>query len=165
MDVLTDTPPRPLHRVRVRVRGTVQGVGFRPFVYRQATERGMTGWVCNDGDGVLAEVQGDDVAGFIAALRHDAPPLARVDRCEATPIEARPDHGFAIVATGNGPVATAVTPDAAVCRDCESFRDAGKHFFSLAGRLGGTHLRRCVDSDTDRGYRARHGALRHCRWR
>jgi hydrogenase maturation protein HypF len=104
----------------VRVRGTVQGVGFRPFIYRLATERALTGWVCNDGDGVLAEVQGEGVEDFLDALKRTPPPLARVDRCEAVPISTRLDDGFRIVPTVDGPVATAVTPDAAVCDDCKA---------------------------------------------
>jgi hypothetical protein len=52
-------------RCRVRVRGLVQGVGFRPFVYALAHEHGLTGWVLNDNDGVLAEIQGGGCAGFL----------------------------------------------------------------------------------------------------
>jgi hydrogenase maturation protein HypF len=108
----------PVSRVRVRVRGTVQGVGFRPYIYRLATERALTGWVCNDGDGVLAEVQGAGVEDFLDALTRTPPPLARVDQCEAIPVSPRSDDGFRIVPTVCGPVATAVTPDAAVCDNC-----------------------------------------------
>jgi hydrogenase maturation protein HypF len=109
---------QPDPRVRVRVRGAVQGVGFRPFIYRLATKRHLTGWVCNDGDGVLAEVQGAGIADFLDALERAAPPLARVDRFEATPVSSRPDAGFRIVPTAGGPVSTAIPPDAAVCDDC-----------------------------------------------
>lgn len=110
--------PERANRLRIRVRGAVQGVGFRPFIYRLALERGLSGWVRNDGDGVLAEVQGADVGGFLVALRGDAPRLARIDSLEATPIATRPDLGFSIVRTGAGPIATAITPDAAVCNEC-----------------------------------------------
>lgn len=105
-------------RLCVRVQGAVQGVGFRPFVYRLATERGLTGWVRNDGDGVLAEVQGTYVNDFLDALRNGAPPLARVDRIETSQILVRPDNEFQIVPSGGGPIATEVMPDAAVCDDC-----------------------------------------------
>ncbi|MPW23752.1 Carbamoyltransferase hypF2 [Paraburkholderia piptadeniae] len=67
-------------RWRVRVTGVVQGVGFRPFVYRIATSRALRGWVLNDADGVLMEVEGDAhaLADFATALRSELPPLARV---------------------------------------------------------------------------------------
>ena len=117
-------------RLRVRVRGAVQGVGFRPFVYRLATERQLTGWVRNDGDGVVAEVQGAELDGFLDALRRAAPPLARIEGVEATPVSPRPDEDFRIVSTGGGRVATAVTPDAAVCADClgELFDPSHRHY-------------------------------------
>jgi hydrogenase maturation protein HypF len=74
--------PAPAAPVRygVRVHGTVQGVGFRPFVYRLAAELGLSGWVRNDAHGVDIEIQGDAArtARFLERLRHDAPPLARV---------------------------------------------------------------------------------------
>ena len=61
-----------------RVRGTVQGVGFRPFVYRVARARGIAGWVCNDADGVLIRAEGSpaDLARFREALPREAPPSA-----------------------------------------------------------------------------------------
>ena len=70
----------PALRFHIRVRGQVQGVGFRPFVYRLARELALAGWVRNDGEGVEVEVQGtrDAVRQFLARLRSDAPALARV---------------------------------------------------------------------------------------
>jgi len=67
-------------RQRVRVRGTVQGVGFRPFVWRLASELGLDGWVRNDAEGVLAEVQSAPLAleEFLRRVASGAPPLARV---------------------------------------------------------------------------------------
>ena len=108
-----------MRRLRVRVRGQVQGVGFRPFVHGLAHRLGLTGWVLNDGDGVLAEVQGDDLTFFLAALEAEAPPLARIDAVEATDVPAVLDEtGFAIRASKGGAVTTGVGPDAAVCPDC-----------------------------------------------
>ncbi len=109
---------KPVRRLRVRVRGAVQGVGFRPFIYRLATENQLTGWVRNDGNGVLTEVQGAGVEYFLDALKRGPPPLARIDRCDAEVVPPRSDNGFRIVSTVCGPVATGVTPDAAVCDDC-----------------------------------------------
>ena len=69
-------------RLRVRVEGTVQGVGFRPFVYRVATELGLGGWVLNDSRGVLIEAEGERRAleELLERLRTDAPPLAVVEQ-------------------------------------------------------------------------------------
>ena len=118
MSLAADVSSRPVSRVRLRLRGAVQGVGFRPFIYRLAQERNLSGWVRNDGEGVLAEVQGAAVEDFLQALRIETPPLARVDRFEATPISSRLDGGFEIVPTGGGPIETTVPPDSVVCGDC-----------------------------------------------
>ena len=63
----------------LRVRGLVQGVGFRPYVWRLANELGLHGWVRNDGAGVTVAVDGENVAKFIARLPTEAPRLARID--------------------------------------------------------------------------------------
>ncbi|WP_448206120.1 carbamoyltransferase HypF [Azospirillum sp. sgz302134] len=106
-------------RIRVRVRGQVQGVGFRPFVHGLAHRLGLTGWVLNDGEGVLAEVQGDALAPFLTALRGEAPPLARIDTVEVSDIAGRDgESGFIIRASQGGAVTTGVTADAAVCPAC-----------------------------------------------
>src|SRR4051794_41843095 len=70
-----------MRRVRARVEGTVQGVGFRPFVFRLASELSLAGFVFNDEQGVLLEVEGDDaeVDGFLRRLAAEAPPLASVE--------------------------------------------------------------------------------------
>ena len=62
-----------------RIRGLVQGVGFRPFVWRLANELGLTGWVRNDGAGVVAAVAGDNWREFARRLPLEAPRLARID--------------------------------------------------------------------------------------
>ena len=110
-----------LRRCAVRVRGTVQGVGFRPFVHQLASELGLDGWVLNDADGVLAEVQGPDAAvqQFLQRLRADAPPLARVESVEVTAqLPAAVAAGFGIRASRGGSVKTAVPADAGTCEAC-----------------------------------------------
>ncbi len=86
-------------RHRVRVAGVVQGVGFRPFVHRLATRLSLTGHVGNDTEGVVVEIEGAvaAVAEFEARLVTDAPPLARIFRVDATPVEARHDDRFRII--------------------------------------------------------------------
>jgi hydrogenase maturation protein HypF len=110
-------------RVRARVEGTVQGVGFRPYVYRLAEEMGLNGYVLNDSEGVLLEVEAepDTVERFLARLAGDAPPLASVERVAAQPIEATGEHGFVIRESPRaGEARAAVTPDSATCDDCLS---------------------------------------------
>ncbi len=77
-------PPSNTRRVAITVRGVVQGVGFRPFVYRTARDRGLVGWVRNEADAVRLEVCGPaaDVADFVDSLGIAAPPQARVDSVE-----------------------------------------------------------------------------------
>lgn len=112
----------PRAAARIRVRGLVQGVGFRPFVYRLASELALDGSVRNDGEGVQIDVQGPGAAidALVARLRSEAPPLARITQIERAPRPAlqpaRP--GFAIVGSARGAVATGIVPDAAVCRAC-----------------------------------------------
>ncbi len=106
---------------RLRVRGVVQGVGFRPFVYRYARSLGLAGWVRNDGGGVEIEVQGSEplVEAFTGGLVAEAPPLARIDLIEPEVIP--PDDGrrdFAILPSAGGTVATAIGPDVGVCSAC-----------------------------------------------
>jgi hydrogenase maturation protein HypF len=115
--VVASSPPQAR---RIRVRGLVQGVGFRPFVYRLATELRLDGCVFNDGDGVQIDVAGAQaaIAALIERLRNEAPPLARVTQVESAPIAQAPVAGFRIVESRHGIVRTGITPDAAVCAAC-----------------------------------------------
>ena len=125
--------PAARRRVRARVEGTVQGVGFRPFVYRLASELELAGFVLNDTRGVLLEVEGDDgaVERFLARLAAEPPPLARVER--VVPEELAPDGqtGFRIVhSDAGGEPAAPVSPDSATCADCltELFDPADRRY-------------------------------------
>ncbi|MEZ5076744.1 MAG: carbamoyltransferase HypF [Solirubrobacterales bacterium] len=112
---------RALARVRVRVTGTVQGVGFRPFVYRLAGELGLAGWVLNDERGVLVEVEGEAqrLDRFFVRLREEAPLLARIEGVAAEEVEPSGESGFEIVASAAaGEVAVPVAPDSATCEAC-----------------------------------------------
>ena len=103
----------------IRVRGQVQGVGFRPFVWQLATRMGLSGDVLNDGEGVLIRVTGAELDAFEAALRSEAPPLARIDAVESVPHRlATARQGFVITASRGGGAQTGVVPDAATCPEC-----------------------------------------------
>lgn len=104
-----------------RVRGLVQGVGFRPYVWRMAKESGLFGEVLNDAEGVIIRLAASQKqrAAFQAALESTPPPLARIDALEVTPLKDAPDwQDFSIVASRQGQITTGIVPDAATCPDC-----------------------------------------------
>lgn len=105
---------------RIRVRGQVQGVGFRPFVYRLAQELNLAGWVRNDGEGVDIEAQGaaDAIEALITRLETEAPPLASVASVETTEAPTSNARGFEIKVSRHGTANTSVTPDSVTCPDC-----------------------------------------------
>ena len=106
-------------RLRVRVRGSVQGVGFRPFVYGLAERYGLSGFVLNDQDGVLAEIEGHANDMFLSAMRHETPALARIDTVDVSVVPALGVMGFAIhESVGAGPNMARGVPDAATCDAC-----------------------------------------------
>jgi len=110
-------------RALFTVTGVVQGVGFRPFLHRLASELGLQGFVGNDALAVFAEVQGraGAVAEFARRLRSEAPPLARVATVETEAIPLAAESGFTIVPSRGGAGArTLVSPDVATCRACLS---------------------------------------------
>ncbi|PJB07269.1 MAG: carbamoyltransferase HypF [Hydrogenophilales bacterium CG_4_9_14_3_um_filter_59_35] len=110
----------PHFAIRIRVCGQVQGVGFRPFVYRLALELGLSGWVLNDADGVEIEAQGGaaELETLLRRLKKDAPDLAQVDEVSVVPAKVSPRHGFAILESRSGHAHTGITPDAATCPAC-----------------------------------------------
>ncbi|HEY4096414.1 MAG TPA: carbamoyltransferase HypF [Baekduia sp.] len=117
--------PRARRRVAVRVEGVVQGVGFRPFVYRLAGEHGLDGFVRNDTRGVLIEAEGDPdaVGAFLEDLVAQAPPLARIESVGVATLALAPAAaaapGFAILASdAAGPADALVSADSATCADC-----------------------------------------------
>ncbi len=99
----------------------MQGVGFRPFVYRLAQEEGLAGWVLNDERGVLLEIEGDSgaVSRMVGRIDREHPPLAVVERVERSAATPTGEPGFSIRSSPHGGVAAApVAADAAVCADC-----------------------------------------------
>ena len=107
-----------MNGVQIRIRGKVQGVGFRPFVWQLARQMARGGNVCNDGDGVLVRLTGDD-GGFSAALARHCPPLARIDSTDCTPFHwHRLPQDFTIRHSDGGSMRTQIVPDAATCPAC-----------------------------------------------
>jgi hydrogenase maturation protein HypF len=106
---------------RIHVRGTVQGVGFRPWVYRLAAEEGLSGRVRNDAEGVTIEAFGPKAAldAFGRRLRSEGPPAARIGDLREEPLRADAPAGFAIVPSeGDGVRRVSIPPDLATCPEC-----------------------------------------------
>ena len=127
-----------MRHVHIHVTGIVQGVGMRPFVYREAMAHGICGWVLNAGDGVHIEAHApaDALDAFAAALSEHAPAAARVERVEVVDLaangwDAANEQGFRIVASQDQTAhTTLVSPDIATCDDClrELFDPADRRY-------------------------------------
>lgn len=104
----------------IRVRGRVQGVGFRPTVWRMARELGLSGEVRNDAEGVLIRVAGGSgaIAALLDRIRREPPPLAHIERIERSRSAGVCAPGFRIVDSAAGTARTQIAPDAAVCIEC-----------------------------------------------
>ncbi len=107
--------------VHISVRGVVQGVGFRPFVYQLATKYNLKGWVCNTSDDVQIEVEGteEDIKQFLLSLREQAPPLARIEDITTVPRPSANYEKFEIhhSITEEGKYQL-ISPDIATCHEC-----------------------------------------------
>ena len=107
-------------RRRFHIRGVVQGVGFRPFVYRLAQRHSLAGFVLNDGDGVVVEAEGDasSLDAFAISLHAEAPPLARVETVTTEFLQPKGDGRFSIAESPASRGTALIPPDAATCADC-----------------------------------------------
>jgi len=116
--------------------GVVQGVGFRPFVYRLARELGLAGWVKNAGKGVEIFIEASGSAALvrlIVALEERKPPLARIERIDRRPARPRGLDGFEIRKTRRAAGFVFISPDIAVCDDClEEIRTRGERRYGYA---------------------------------
>ena len=127
-----------MRHVHIHVTGIVQGVGMRPFVYREAMAHGICGWVLNAGDGVHVEAHAcaEALEDFVAALSEHAPAAARVEHVEVAELaagawDAADEQGFRIVASQDQTAhTTLISPDIATCDDClrELFDPADRRF-------------------------------------
>ena len=127
-----------MRHAHIHVTGIVQGVGMRPFVYREAMAHGICGWVLNAGDGVHIEAHASVEAldGFVAALSEHAPAATRVEHVEVMDLapgnwDAANEQGFRIVASQDQTAhTTLISPDIATCDDClrELFDPADRRY-------------------------------------
>ncbi len=119
--VTTPLPEIEIQRLRILIRGAVQGVGFRPFVYRLATDAGLAGWVNNSPQGVCIEVEGpaQRLETFLTALEREKPPRASIQSLEPLVLDPVGYRGFAIRPSEEGGGRSAlILPDIATCPDC-----------------------------------------------
>src|SRR5574341_398432 len=110
-----------LLRLRLRLRGAVQGVGFRPFVYRLANELHLPGWVTNSAQGLVIEVEGskESLDSFLLRIEKDRPPRASIHSLESSFLDTLGLTGFSIrESDGSGQATAIVLPDIATCPDC-----------------------------------------------
>jgi hydrogenase maturation protein HypF len=124
--------PDAFQSLEVRVRGRVQGVGFRPALWRMAREFGLSGEVLNDAEGVLLRIGGDRsrLAAFVDAIERKPPPLARVDAIETRHYAGALSGEFRIAESAGGEANTEIAPDAVICAACAAeLRDRGNRHF------------------------------------
>lgn len=114
--------PQLFEALEIRVRGRVQGVGFRPKIWHIARELGLAGEVLNDSDGVLLRVGGDRarLAAFLDGIESDLPPLARVDSIETRSYSGQLSSEFRIAESSSSRARTQIAPDAAICAACRA---------------------------------------------
>jgi hydrogenase maturation protein HypF len=119
-------------RIHFLVSGIVQGVGFRPYVYRLAHDNALTGWVRNTPGGVETELQGppESLAEFTRLLSCEAPPLAVISSIQSHEIPTSGDDGFIILPSAGGTADVQIAPDSALCPEClsELFDPANRRY-------------------------------------
>ncbi|MCD4708205.1 MAG: carbamoyltransferase HypF [Candidatus Sabulitectum sp.] len=111
-----------LERFRIDIEGGVQGVGFRPFVYRLALEHNLNGWVCNSPSGVSVEVEGlpEDLTGFKKEIQNRLPPAAFILSMKFCSVQPLGEDSFQILSSKSGHPTAVVVPDMATCTQCIS---------------------------------------------
>lgn len=127
-------------RLRLQIGGIVQGVGMRPFVYRLAMQLNLNGFVLNDAEGVVVEVEGvaRNLESFLQAVRR-GPPLARIDTFETKACVVTGEHGFVIRGSIEGRKRTLISPDIAMCDAC------AEEMLDPANRRHGYPFINCTD--------------------
>ncbi len=109
-----------LKRLKIIIQGAVQGVGFRPFIYRLARELNLTGWVNNSAAGVFIEVEGREtiLQQFLSRIPLEKPPISHINSLESTWLEPVSYTSFEIRHSSSGEKTAIILPDLATCSDC-----------------------------------------------
>ena len=117
---MTALAPKSFQALEIRVRGRVQGVGFRPTIWRMAHDLGLSGEVRNDAEGVLLRVGGEPlrIAAFLDGIERELPPLARIDAIETRDYTGALLGEFRIAESAAGGAKTEIAPDAVICKAC-----------------------------------------------
>ncbi len=118
-------------RLQLLIQGQVQGVGFRPCVYRVATQLHLSGWVQNNASGVLIEIQGILACDFVTHLTANLPPLAKVNHLQLKSIPLKINEAlFEIIESEQGKANTIIAPDTSICSEClqELFEPQSRYF-------------------------------------
>ena len=105
-------------RSKIFIEGIVQGVGFRPFIYKLAKKFGYKGYVLNNGEGVEIDIEGEDINAFIEAIYENLPPLAKIDKLSIKNLPPKNYKTFEIKHSKNTSKTTFISPDIAICEDC-----------------------------------------------
>ena len=103
--------------LNVTIKGIVQGVGFRPFIFKLAQEMAVNGFITNTSDGVIMTVEGDNLDLFLDRVRRDAPPLARIMTMDIVPTKFSGFPAFSIKESSGAGRFTLLSPDISVCKD------------------------------------------------
>jgi len=107
-----------MNRFLIKIKGIVQGVGFRPFIYNLAKNLNLKGYVKNTSDGVFIEVEGNSLNEFLDSLKNKLPPLAKIDDIAIEELSAKGYEDFSIIESIDQGSFTLISPDIAVCDDC-----------------------------------------------
>ena len=107
-----------MNRVLINIKGVVQGVGFRPFVYNIAKSLNLKGTVTNTTDGLAIDIEGEDITSFIDRLPKEAPPLSEINKIDISPMPFCGYEDFKIVKSRDSGSFTLISSDVSVCNDC-----------------------------------------------
>ena len=107
-----------MERIKILVKGIVQGVGFRPFVYSLAKSLNLKGFVMNSSEGVVIDIEGNNSPAFIERLSKEAPPLSQIMGVDITPVPFYGYQDFQIIKSRDEGSFTLISSDVSICEDC-----------------------------------------------
>ncbi|MFQ3574467.1 MAG: acylphosphatase, partial [Thermodesulfovibrionales bacterium] len=109
-----------MQRFLINIKGIVQGVGFRPFIYNLAIARNLKGFVKNTSGGVIIDAQGENLEGFILSVRKDHPPLAKIEHIDIKELPVTSDYDEFTITESDDELSrfTLISQDVSICKDC-----------------------------------------------